>query len=113
MAVQVLVATGANTGGHREILGDDVTCARRGLAFLRSLAPRGLSGMALVTSDAPAGLAAGVGASLPAGAWHRCRTQYESTLMNLTPKRSWGSAKGDAAPITASQPDAEEVHAQL
>ncbi|EFP37765.1 hypothetical protein TMHG_01864, partial [Mycobacterium tuberculosis SUMu008] len=46
------------------------------LAFFRDLVARGLSGVALVTSDAHAGLVAAIGATLPAAAWQRCRTHY-------------------------------------
>ena len=44
------------------------------LAFLRGLAARGLSGVALVTSDDHAGLVSAIAALLPGAAWQRCRT---------------------------------------
>ena len=53
--VCVVVATGVNAEGQREILGMDVGASEDGafwLAFLRSLTARGLSGVELVTSDA-------------------------------------------------------------
>ena len=53
--VCVVVATGVNAEGQREILGMDVGTSEDGafwLAFLRSLTARGLSGVELVTSDA-------------------------------------------------------------
>ena len=53
--VCVVVATGVNAEGQREILGLDVAASEDGafwLAFLRSLTTRGLSGVELVTSDA-------------------------------------------------------------
>ena len=62
--VHVLVATGVNADGHREILGVDVTSAEDGagwLAFFRDLTARGLSGVSLVTSDAHTGLVAALG----------------------------------------------------
>src|SRR5262249_19963345 len=52
--VHCLIATGVNAEGYREILGVDVTSSEDGagwLAFLRGLAARGLSGVALVISD--------------------------------------------------------------
>lgn len=55
MNVQCLIASGVNADGCREILGVDVTSSEGGagrLAFLRVLATRGLSGVALVTSGA-------------------------------------------------------------
>jgi putative transposase len=60
--VHALVATGVNADGHREILGLQVTSAEDGagwLAFFRDLVARGLSGVALVTSDAHRGLGRG------------------------------------------------------
>jgi putative transposase len=66
--VHVLVATGVNADGHREILGVEVTSAEDGagwLAFLRGLVARGLSGVQLVISDAHRGLIEAIGASLP------------------------------------------------
>ena len=53
--VCVVVATGVNAEGQREILGLDVGASEDGafwLAFLGSLTARGLSGVELVTSDA-------------------------------------------------------------
>jgi len=53
--VHALLATGVNADGYREILGLHVTSAEDGagwLAFFRDLTARGLTGVALVTSDA-------------------------------------------------------------
>jgi putative transposase len=57
--VSVVVATGVNAEGRREVLGMDVGTSEDGafwLSFLRPLAARGLSGVQLVTSDAHQGL---------------------------------------------------------
>ena len=66
--VHALLATGVNADGHREILGLQVTSAEDGagwLAFFRDLTARGLTGVALVTSDAHRGLVEAIGATLP------------------------------------------------
>jgi transposase-like protein len=58
--VRCLVATAVNADGRREIPGLEVTSAEDGagwLAFLRSLVPRGLSGVQLVIFDCRAGSA--------------------------------------------------------
>lgn len=47
-------------------------------------AARGLSGVALVTSDARPGLVAAIGATLSAAAWRRCGTHYAANLMSVT-----------------------------
>ena len=113
--VHVLVATGVNADGHREILGVQVTTSEDGagwLAFFRDLTARGLAGVKLVTSDAHAGLVSAIGATLPGAAWQRCRTHYAANLMSATPKSSWGWVKALLHSIY-DQPDAEAVHAQF
>ena len=115
VAVHVLVATGVNADGHREILGVQVASSEDGagwLAFFRDLVARGLSGVKLVTSDAHAGLVSAIGATLPGAAWQRCRTHYAANLMSATPKSSWGWVKALLHSIY-DQPDAEAVHAQF
>ena len=113
--VHVLVATGVNADGHREILGVQVTSSEDGagwLAFFRDLTAHGLTGVKLVTSDAHAGLVSAIGAALPGAAWQRCRTHYAANLMSATPKSSWGWVKALLHSIY-DQPDAEAVHAQF
>jgi putative transposase len=112
--VHALIATGVNAEGYREILGLDVSTAEDGagwLTLLRSLSARGLSGVALVTSDAHAGLVAAIGATLPGASWQRCRTHYATNLMAITPKSSWPWVKTLLHSVF-DQPDAESVAAQ-
>ncbi|GMA18621.1 IS256 family transposase [Arsenicicoccus piscis] len=113
--VHVLVATGVNAGGHREILGVQVTTSEDGagwLAFFRDLTARGLAGVKLVTSDAHAGLVSAIAATIPGAAWQRCRTHYAANLMSATPKSSWPWVKALLHSIY-DQPDADAVHAQF
>ena len=110
-----LLATGVNADGYREILGLQVTSAEDGagwLAFFRDLVARGLSGVALVTSDAHPGLVDAIGATLPGAAWQRCRTHYAANLMSATPKTAWAWVKALLHSIY-DQPDAASVHAQF
>ncbi|BDE14621.1 transposase for insertion sequence element IS1081 [Mycobacterium sp. 20KCMC460] len=112
--VHALIAVGVNAEGYREILGIDVTTAEDGagwLTFLRSLTARGLSGVALVTSDAHAGLLSAIGATLPGASWQRCRTHYATNLMAITPKSSWPWVKTLLHSVF-DQPDATSVAAQ-
>jgi len=109
--VHALVATGVNADGHREILGLQVTSAEDGagwLSFFRDLTARGLSGVALVTSDAHQGLVAAIGATLPGASWQRCRTHYAANLMSVTPKASWPWVRTLLHSIY-DQPDADSV----
>src|ERR1700712_4626938 len=113
--VHALIATGVNADGHRELLGLQVSSAEDGagwLAVFRDLVARGLSGVALVTSDAHRGLVEAIGATLPGAAWQRCRTHYAANLMAATPKASWPWVKTLLHSVY-DQPDATSVHAQF
>ncbi|NTW42629.1 MAG: IS256 family transposase [Cellulomonadaceae bacterium] len=111
----VLVATGVNADGHREILGVQVTTSETGpawLTFFQDLVARGLSGVRLVTSDAHAGLVAAIGATLPGATWQRCRTHYAANLMSACPKSSWPAVKAMLHSVY-DQPTAKDVAAQF
>jgi len=111
----VLVATGVNADGHREVLGIKVATSETGAAwnaFFADLVARGLSGVKLVTSDAHHGLVEAIAANLPGAAWQRCRTHYAANLMSVTPKSSWGWVKALLHSVY-DQPDADAVHAQF
>ena len=113
--VAVMVATGVNADGYREVLGINCATAESGagwLGFFRDLVARGLSGVALVTSDAHAGLIDAIGATLPAASWQRCRTHYAANLMAITPKSQWGWVKALLHSVY-DQPNTEAVHAQF
>src|SRR4051812_31619345 len=113
--VHALLAVGVNAEGYRELLGLQVSSAEDGaawLAFFRDLTARGLSGVALVTSDAHRGLVQAIGATLPGAAWQRCRTHYAANLMSATPKSAWGWVKALLHSVY-DQPDADAVHAQF
>jgi len=113
--VAVLVATGVNGDGHREILGQQVATTEDGagwLTFFRDLTARGLTGVKLVTSDAHAGLVAATAATLPGAAWQRCRTHYAANLMSTVPKSSWPWVKTLLHSVY-DQPDTGSVHAQF
>ncbi len=111
----VLIATGVNADGHREILGVDICSAESEAGWLtlfRGLNARGLTGVKLVTSDAHGGLVNAVAATLDGAAWQRCRTHYAANLRSATPKSSWGWVKAMLHSIY-DQPDATAVHAQF
>ena len=110
----VLVATGVNGDGHREVLGVKVVTSETRQAwngFFADLVAR-LTGVVLVTSDAHAGLIEAIAANLPGAGWQRCRTHYALNLMSATPKSSWGWVKALLHSIY-DQPDAVSVHAQF
>ena len=107
----VLLATGVNGDGHREVLGLRVATAETGPAwneFFTDLVARGLSGVRLVTSDAHAGLVEAIAANLPGATWQRCRTHYAANLMSMTPKSMWPAVKAMLHSVY-DQPDAPAV----
>jgi putative transposase len=113
--VSVMVATGVNADGHREILGIQVATTESGaswLTFFRDLVARGLSGVALVTSDAHAGLVEAIAATLPGASWQRCRTHYAVNLMASCPKAAWPGVKAMLHSVY-DQPDTDAVNAQF
>jgi len=112
--VAVLVATGVNADGHREVLGVQVATSESASAwntFFADLVARGLGGVLLVTSDAHTGLSEAIRANLPQASWQRCRTHYANNLMDVCPKTSWPWVKTLLQTIF-DQPDAEAVAAQ-
>jgi putative transposase len=87
----VLVATGVNAEGHREILGVDIGSAEDGAtwtAFLRGLVARGLSGVKLVVSDCHLGLKQAISAVLDGASWQRCRTHFMRNLLAKVPRHA-------------------------
>jgi transposase-like protein len=112
--IAVMVATGVNNDGYREILGVATSTGESGTAwntFFKDLVARGLNGVALVTSDAHTGLVEAVGANLPGATWQRCRTHYTVNLMSVCPKHAWGGVKAMLHSVF-DQIDAAAVRAQ-
>jgi transposase-like protein len=111
----VLLATGVNGDGHREVLGMRVATSETGAAwneFFADLLARGLAGVKLVTSDAHSGLREAIAANLPGASWQRCRTHYSANLMSICPKSMWPAVKAMLHSVY-DQPDAAAVHAQF
>ena len=70
--VAVMVATGVNNDGYREVRGVSVSTSESHsgwLTFFKDLVARGLSEVALVTSGAHTGLVEAIGATLPGASW--------------------------------------------
>ena len=92
----VLLATGVNGDGHREVLGMQVATSETKDSwntFFADLVARGRGGVRLVTSDAHAGLVEAIAANLPGAAWQRCRTHYAANFMATRPKSMWPAVK--------------------
>jgi transposase-like protein len=111
----VMVATGVNADGRREVLGVQTATSETGPAwntFFADLTARGLTGVQLVTSDAHSGLKDAIAANLPGAAWQRCRTHYAANLMSTTPRAMWPAVKAMLHSVY-DQPTADDVNAQF
>jgi len=89
-SMAVVIATGVNPQGRREVLGLDVipTETEEGWAqFFKALKERGLSGVQLVISDAHGGLKSAVRKVLKAE-WQRCKVHFYRNVLVQVPKRS-------------------------
>jgi putative transposase len=89
-SMAVVIATGANLQGRREVLGFDVIAAEseEGWAeFFKGLKDRGLHGVKLVTSDAHTGLKNAVRKVLKVE-WQRCKVHFYRNVLVHVPKRS-------------------------
>ena len=108
-SVAVVIATGVNADGHREVLGMDVITdrGRGGVARLPARAgrPRALGRRARRLRRPPGPRRRDRGA-LPGATWQRCRTHFMRNLLTKVPK----SAQGFVATLVRTifaQPDAE------
>jgi transposase-like protein len=89
-SMAVVIATGVNPQGRREVLGLDVipTETEEGWTqFFKALKERGLSGVQLVISDAHGGLKNAVRKVLKAE-WQRCKVHFYRNVLVQVPKRS-------------------------
>jgi putative transposase len=83
VSVAVIVATGVNSDGRREVLGLEIGTSEAEpvwTAFLRKLTRRGLRGVKLVVSDAHEGIKAAVSKVLCA-TWQRCRVHFMRNVL--------------------------------
>src|SRR5690242_20546886 len=89
-SMAVVIATGVNAQGRREVLGFDVipTETDEGWTqFFKSLKERGLSGVQLVISDAHGGLKNAARKVLKAE-WQRCKVHFYRNVLSQVLKRS-------------------------
>ena len=110
----VLLATGVNNDGYRELLGMHVATAESVASwtgFFRDLKARGLGEVYLVTSDAHLGIQAAVTEVLPNAAWQRCRTHFSKNLSSMVPKTQWPTVSAMFHTIF-QQPDSQAVWKQ-
>jgi transposase-like protein len=85
----VLIATGINTDGYREVLGfqagdsESESTWSELFAWLKS---RGLKGVDLITSDSHGGLVSAIRKEFQGTAWQRCQTHFMRNILDTAPK---------------------------
>ncbi len=88
-SMAVVIATGVNAQGRREVLGFDVIPAETEegwTQFFKSLKERGLSGVELVISDAHGGLK-GAARKVLKAEWQRCKVHFYRNVLSQVAKR--------------------------
>lgn len=85
----VLVATGVNDAGYREILGlhlGDSESEQSWMDFFRWLKSRGLTGVDLVVSDNHGGLTTAIRVQFQGASWQRCQMHLSANISSAAPK---------------------------
>ena len=85
----LMIAIGLDCSGMKEVIGfslEDSETEATWTAFLSSLRSRGLSGMAMLTSDAHEGLVFALGKVFPGVPWQRCQAHFTRNICALAPK---------------------------
>lgn len=109
----VLLATGVNADGYREMLGMHVATAESNASwkgFFQDLKARGLRDVYLITSDAHEGIQHAISEVLPDASWQRCRTHFAKNLYEKVPKPQWPMVSAMFQTIF-QQPDAQSTWA--
>jgi putative transposase len=109
----LLVATGVNADGYREILGlhvgDGESEASWG-AFFQSLKTRGLQGVDLVVSDQHGGLVTAVRTYFHGATWQRCQTHFTRNMVDACPKSLQAALKAKLRLLLAAADPATARH---
>lgn len=87
----VLLATGIDSDGFRQVLGISVSLSeheQHWKAFLKGLKDRGLRGVQLITSDAHEGLGAARRAVFGSIPWQRCHFHLQQNAVTYVPRQA-------------------------
>lgn len=85
----VMIATGINQEGYRELIGmmiGDTESEATWGEFFSHLKQRGLHGVEMITSDHHGGLVRAVRQHLQGVTWQRCQTHFMRNILDATPK---------------------------
>ncbi|MCD6200124.1 MAG: IS256 family transposase [Deltaproteobacteria bacterium] len=89
-SIGLLIVTGVNTEGYREVLGFSVADSESEVswdALFKSLKLRGLKKVDLIVSDNHSGLVQAVRKNFQRTLWQRCQTHFSRNILDATPKR--------------------------
>ena len=115
VSMALVVAYGVAETGEREVVGFEV-CRGEDYpfwkSFLSSLVARGLSGVALVVSDAHRGLKQAIAEVFLGTSWQRCRVHFLRNLLAHVPKEGQGMVLA-AVRLIFQQPDKERAQMEL
>ena len=84
----VLIVCGVNSEGQREILALEPMMEESKESYsqlFRNLKKRGLSGPALIVSDAHSGLKAAIAEEFPGASWQRCKVHFMRNILVNVP----------------------------
>jgi len=112
----VLIATGVNTEGRREVLGVSVSLSEAEVhwrEFLKSLQERGLHGAKMITSDDHAGLKAALRARFAGVPWQRCQFHLQQNAGSYVPRVAMRKAVAADLRSVFDAPDRPEADRRL
>ena len=110
--VALLIATGVNLAGKREVLGVSVSLSEAEThwrSFLQSLKERGLHGVELFISDDHSGLKAGRKAVFAGVPWQRCQFHFAQNAQAYVPKRHMRTEIAEAVRGIFAAPTRDEA----
>jgi putative transposase len=115
LSMALVIATGVNTQGDREVRGGDVGPSEDAdfwTPCLRGLLDRGLTGVPRVISDAHRGLQQAIQAVFQGASWQRCRVHALRNLLATVPKSAQALGAALVRPIVV-HPDKRAALVQL
>jgi transposase-like protein len=112
----ILIATGVDPTGHRQVLGVSVALGEQEVhwrSFLQSLVTRGLRGLRLIISDDHAGLKAARQAVFGGVPWQRCQYHLQQNAQAYVPRKEMQSEIAGDIRMVFNAPDRTTANAYL
>lgn len=112
----VLIATGVDPTGHRQVLGVSVALSEQEAhwrTFLQSLLGRGLRGVRLIISDDHAGLKAARQAVFGGVPWQRCQYHLQRNAQAYVPRKELQAEVAADIRLIFNAPDRPTAHEYL